>query len=506
MSAPGPQRRAPRDVVGGRRCSDCGTVLAADNTARLCSRCYKGRRDELGSPPVLKDEFFATDEFRAAFASQHIGKVFRAYRNHPRWLRIFGKALNQELFGGWLNLKQAQVSKIETAPRPGQNLETLRNYATILHLPWHMLWFKPPGQSRLNPPRLLRATDDLVVPAFRDGAVVVTSGSDSFGLITLGQHRDVGGPAAAGHGSMPVRPELLAHYESLTDNYRQIDYQVGARAVYGDTVTHLNRLLRTADRVPSELYGRYMALLGDTAQLAAWLAIDSQDYPAARHFCSIALSSAEEGEDPTLRAYALGVMSYIHLHARRGNEAIRLLDSALRIANTPRFGVNPVVRSWLYEALAEAHACAGNHEAGAKALVEAERLFDAVQADGVPPWLGFYNAREHVTRLIGRCLVRLGDGRAAIAALESACELLPEQYVRERSGTLIDLATAHLLESGGAAAPPEPEAAAEAAREAWQLALVTDSGRNQRRIRELLSAFTPYVHLESVRSLTDEVQ
>ncbi len=302
-----------------------------------------------------------------------------------------------------------------------------------------------------------------------------------------------------------MRAELLAHYEALTDNYRQIDYQAGARAVYGDTVTHLNRLLAASDQVPSELYGRYIALLGDTAQLAAWLAIDGQDYPTARHFCSIALSSAEESEDPTLHSYVLGVMSYIHLHAQRGNEAVRLLDGALRIANTPRFAVNPAVRSWLYEALAEAHSFADNYEAGAKALAEAERLFDAVQADNVPHWLGFYNAQEHATRLKGRCLLRLGDSRAAITALESACELLPEQYVRERSGTLIDLAGAHLLEAGKGASP-EPEAAANTAHEAWRLALLTDSGRNQRRIRELLPAFKPYDHLESVQALTDKVQ
>lgn len=302
-----------------------------------------------------------------------------------------------------------------------------------------------------------------------------------------------------------MRAELLAHYESLTDNYRQIDYQAGVRAVYGDTVTHLNRLLTAADQVPSELYGRYIALLGDTAQLAAWFAIDSQDYSTARHFCSVALSSAEESEDPTLHSYVLGVMATIHLHANRGNEALRLLDSALRIANTPRFGVNPAVRSWLYEAMAEAYAFAGDLKAGAMALAQAERLFDKVQVDSVPHWLGFYNAHVHATRLKGRGLTRLGDSRAAIVTLESACELLPEHYVRERSGTLIDLAAAHLMEAGKTASP-EPDAAAESAHEAWRLALVTDSGRNQHRIRELLPAFKPYAHLDSVQSLTDEVQ
>jgi hypothetical protein len=45
------------------------------------------------------------------------------------------------------------------------------------------------------------------------------------------------------------------------------------------------------------LYQRFALALGDTAQLAAWLAIDHQDYSAARHYSSLALSSAQEGED-----------------------------------------------------------------------------------------------------------------------------------------------------------------------------------------------------------------
>jgi hypothetical protein len=77
--------------------------------------------------------------------------------------------------------------------------------------------------------------------------------------------------------------------------------------------------------------------------------------------------------------------------------------------------------------------------------------------------------------------------------------------VRERSGTLIDLSAAHLLD-GDKAAAPEPEAAASAAHEAWRLALLTDSRRNQRRVRELLPAFEPYANLESVQFLTDKVQ
>ncbi len=160
MGSPGPQRPHDGAPSGRRRCQGCGSVLAADNTARLCSRCHRDERDQLRTPPTeLRDSFFETDEFRAAFESQHIGKVFRAYRNHPRHLQLFGKALNQELLGRWLGLTQAQVSKLENG-KPEQNLEALRNYAKALHLPQRMLWFDFPGQSRLRPLPSARSADN----------------------------------------------------------------------------------------------------------------------------------------------------------------------------------------------------------------------------------------------------------------------------------------------------------------------------------------------------------
>jgi transcriptional regulator with XRE-family HTH domain len=304
----------------------------------------------------------------------------------------------------------------------------------------------------------------------------------------------------------PVHAELLSTYETLTDTYRQLDYQAGAQSVQAETQTHLNRLLAAADQVPSALYRRFILGLGDVAQLAAWLAIDSQDYAAGRQYCALSLSCAEEGEDPNLHSYILGVMSYIHLHAGRGSEALRLLEAALRIADNPKFGVDPAVRSWLYEAMGEAYACVGNRAAGAEALARAEQLFDTVTTDTVPRWLGFFNAEAHVVRLKGRCLVRLGDGAAAISILETACKLLPEHYVRERSGTLIDLAAAHLLEVNSHNNATEPEAAASIAERAFQLAQTTQSTRNQRRVRDLLPQFAPYRRLDDVQALVHMVR
>jgi DNA-binding XRE family transcriptional regulator len=198
--------------------------------------------------------------------------------------------------------------------------------------------------------RLLSLTRDQLREVFKpSGLPAATAPNEQpvYGAELATYRAKVDGWQADRTSQQPVHVALLTQFETLTDTYRHIDYQAGARTVYGDTVAHLNRLLDATHRVPSGLYQRFILDLGDVAQLAAWLAIDGQDYATARQYCGLALSAAQEGEDPSLHAYTLGVMSYIHLHAGRGSEALRLLQAALRIAENPQFGVNPAVRSWL---------------------------------------------------------------------------------------------------------------------------------------------------------------
>ena len=56
----------------------CGTHLAKDNTEHQCARCARASRDKLIAPPEVPPEFWQTDQFRDAFAAQHIGRVARA--------------------------------------------------------------------------------------------------------------------------------------------------------------------------------------------------------------------------------------------------------------------------------------------------------------------------------------------------------------------------------------------------------------------------------------------
>src|SRR5918997_6379993 len=109
----------------------CGPHLAADNPGRQCARCQRTARDKLIAPPQLPAQFWQTQQFRAAFAAQHMGWVARTYRTHPYHHAVYGPSgISQTLLGQWLGLRQPQVSRIETGP-PISNLDTLVYWARI---------------------------------------------------------------------------------------------------------------------------------------------------------------------------------------------------------------------------------------------------------------------------------------------------------------------------------------------------------------------------------------
>ena len=122
----------------------CGTHLAKDNTERQCARCQRDSRDKLIVPPEVPAEFWETEQFREAFAAQHIGRVLRAYRTHPHHYAVYGPdGISQTLLGQWLGLRQPQVSKIEIGP-PIPHLDRLQHWARVLKIPPRLLWFRLP--------------------------------------------------------------------------------------------------------------------------------------------------------------------------------------------------------------------------------------------------------------------------------------------------------------------------------------------------------------------------
>jgi tetratricopeptide (TPR) repeat protein len=300
-------------------------------------------------------------------------------------------------------------------------------------------------------------------------------------------------PATPPTGSaVIVSDRLVDDFEVLTDTYRRMDYRAGALSVQADVVSHLRRMLEVGNRASSgRTEHRLLRAIADGAQLAGWLAVDGQNYALARSYCQLALSVAEKNNDRAMRAYVLGIIGHIHLDAGEGNKALRVLSTAQELSE---HGVPPAVRAWVTEALCEAHAFAGEPGTGLRTLHAAETGFDAVSLDNTPAWLSFFNADCHMARRQGRCLMLLGHPREATQALLEALNTLPTAFVRERSGTLIDLAFVYARQR-------EIEEACRVAAEAETLARSTQSEHNLRRLRELLVELLPWTSMECVQDL-----
>ena len=359
MSAPGPQRGGA--VGGGRRCPGCGTVLAADNTARLCSRCHREQRDQLRTPPAqLRNEFFETDDFRAAFESQHIGKIFKVYRNHPRHLQLFGKALNQELLGRWLGLTQAQVSKLENG-KPEQNIETLRNYARILHLPRHLLWFDFPGQSRVRLPRSSGAGgngNNLISPASRDEILIAATGMDTLELLQRVR--------ASAIDSSTV-DALNITVEQLCCDYSHAD----ARELMATGKEWLGKVTELlGNRLTLAQHRDILNNAGMLALLVGCLEYDVGDAASAEATRRMAMGLGAESGDPGIVGWSQEMLAWFHLTAGNHRAVVPAAETGILAAPSHSVAVQ------LYGQQAKAYARMGMPEKVHEALESGRALLD----------------------------------------------------------------------------------------------------------------------------------
>jgi tetratricopeptide (TPR) repeat protein len=446
-------------------------VLAADNTARLCSRCHREERDQLRTPPThLRDGFFETDEFRAAFESQHIGKVLRAYRNHPRHLELFGKALNQELLGRWLGLTQAQVSKLEKG-KSEQNLDVLRNYAEALRLPHRLLWFDMPGQSRLHGAADSLDSDEQhkITDTVRPLMCGDTMGTEMADLCLAMQPTGVSTPlldhvehtVARIHTNFAKVPptELLPvvndHLRWTTD-----------RLKLGQTVAHRRQLC---------------SIVGHLAGQRAWLMFDLRRIEEAVSWYRTALGAAHEADADSLSAWLLGGWSVIAFDGGNPREALALLDRAGQHAE--RTAHNPVA-GWINALKARAYAADGDATAARSALAWIRQHTSSVGEDTYRHGMDSHRGELSAAYYEGSSLLALGDNTAARHAFVTALATQSDEHLKGRAVITLQVAMTHAQESS-------IDEAVGLAVSAWSIPPGQRIGPIAERVRQLREAIAP---------------
>jgi transcriptional regulator with XRE-family HTH domain len=456
----------------------CGAYLATDNAGRLCANCQRATRDKFIAPPQVPAEFWQTDQLRAAFAAQHIGRVARAYRLHPYHHEVYGPAgISQGLLGQWLGVQQPQISRIENGP-PIRDLDTLAYWARLLGIPARMLWFDLPGTAR-------QATTN------RD------SGADR------GHANAADNPSPLVIPSGPNLAALLAAPPQETIVYLREQWHLLVRAdnLFGpahalhlvhEQIELVEALLRDArDDVRPSL----LSLGAQYAESAAWLHEDADDQLAA-FWTSRALEWAHAGGDHRLVAWAL---------FRRSQQVARDGDAAWSIglvqaAQNTGGPLPDQMRAALRQQEARGLALDGNEAACQSTLDEALRWAapEPDQQGDARSGHGAFCTATYIELQRADCWLQLGCPARAVATYDPALADLPAAYNRDRGYGLAQFGSALV-------ATHEPERAANVTREALSIARCCGSGRTMQRIRAVGGSLRPYAKLPAVAWLLDEL-
>ncbi len=319
--------------------------------------------------------------------------------------------------------------------------------------------------------------------------------------IATGAAGDPGGSAkriAATERVPPARrevgPETLSALNQAITALRRLDDEVGAGHVVEVAAAQLRSVTTLRARADGQGRRDLSRAVAELAQLSGWLYFDLDQLDTARQHLELAQHAATEADDPLLASYALSWQSLVVSQAHPS------LGRSLALAAQHQAGADAPdsVRAWLFRVEAEAAAAQGDHQETERALGALEELADAPRTERDPGWTYFVEPGQ-MAAYRGVCQVRLKRGHHAVAALDTALEQLPRQFVRDRGLYLTYSAAAHLQRR-------DPEAAATAAIQALHQVLGSGSTRTLGRIRRLRRALEPWSRLSAVRRLDEELR
>ncbi|MBN6058346.1 XRE family transcriptional regulator [Nonomuraea sp. RK-328] len=261
-----------------------------------------------------------------------------------------------------------------------------------------------------------------------------------------------------------------------TNNLRLQDRRLGSVAIADKMRAQMAQIERAhRHAIRPRIRAQLAHLLAETASLAGWQAINTVALNDAWNHYEAAKAAAREAEDPAVLAYVSGEQAYVLMDMGRPAEAAELLQY---IHTTHRDHVPARLRTWLAAAEGEAAAILGDETACRRALDQAAAVLPEGDGDPDMPYLSI-NV-HHFARWRGSCLLRFGDP-GTVEDLRSSLAGMDGTYNRAEAGVRCDLG--HALLAAG-----DPEAAQPHIHRAKQLATMTGSRRQRRRIDELSRA------------------
>ncbi len=390
-------------------------------------------------PPAIPPAFWERPDVCQALRNRDMGALFRLLQQYL--------GLSQTRIGTAVGLGQGRMSEVINGIRGIRQAHVFERIADGLDMPDHarIPLGLTPRQITASPPRT---------------SMAASSGQDADLLRQI---------TAAGR----IDSTIVRVLQGETDNIRLLDRRLGAPAVAGKLEAHIGQIetslrysLRPGNR---EQLARALA---DASALAGWQAIDMNRLPRAWTHFERATAAAREAGDPCLLAFAAGEQAYVLLDLHRPADALAMVRAAYEETHT---AIPHQVRSWLCAAEAEMAAAAGEESACRHALDGAAQEISYGAASEDLPYLALNET--HLARWRGNCLIAFGDPQTA-DDLAAALAAMDDGFTRAEAGLRCDLAAA--LHVRG-----EQDEARRHLKKARELAQLTGSARQRRRVRDL---------------------
>lgn len=270
-----------------------------------------------------------------------------------------------------------------------------------------------------------------------------------------------------------IDQDIIEIFRHQIEHARRIDRRFGA-------LNQLDQLRTQIDQVQQLLTYRtgphrpaLAGVLTEASTLAGWQALDRAAPGQAWTHYERAKTTAREAESPALLAHATAEQAFVLIDL---GETTAALDQLAHARSIPNGNATPLLSAWLAAAHGETLAAAGHADHARRAFDTASDLLPTDPIDPALPFL--FLGDSHLDRWRGNALARLGAPEA-IDQLTTALARLPAEFVRARTGLLVDLAYAH-------AATGNRDATLTHAQQARRLATQIKSDRHQRRLNQLV--------------------
>ncbi len=405
----------------GRYCPSCGSRLARDNTDTLCAPCRNRAQEVFRHPPTVPPEFWEADTLQAAFASSHMGKVINAYRRHS----FHGPSpLSQELVGGWANMTQAQLSRIENG-QPIYDLRKLIYWAQTLGIPAKYLWFDVPGKARERTVDVSQERSGLKLP---DGQYLY--------LPDIWTPEDIDRLAKALQEPRRVDTEVVGYFERLLQHYGMASAPLRPLELAEGLIPIVEAIDRFRKDAASSVRGRLLCVRAHYAQLIGRMYYETVDPALAREWSEKALDSAQQAGDHLMVSYILLRRTSLAEDEHDPAQMIDLLEAAHRTATLP-----PQIASLAARHEAESYVLLRDEAATRHSLDQAVDLLTQARPEDDPPYAAGHSL-AFLNLLMANCLVGLGCFTEAIELYEQ--ELPNQSSSRSKAFHLARLARAYI--------------------------------------------------------------